>query len=61
MKCNVGKKDKIIRIIVALIAAYFGYTISPWFYLITAIGLVTAAISFCPVSKILGINTCEKE
>ena len=60
MEKNVGKTDKIIRVTVAVIAAYLGYTISPWFYIITAIGLLTAATGFCALYPLLKINTSKK-
>ncbi len=60
MKCNVGKKEKLIRIIIAVIALVLGFYITPWFYIITLIGFVTAIIGFCPITKVLGINTCKK-
>ena len=61
MEKNVGKTDKIIRGIVAVIAAYFGYTISAWFYIITVIGLVTAALGTCGLYTLLKINTVKKK
>ena len=57
MKQNVGKTDKIVRVVVAVIAAYLGYSVNPLFYIITAIGLLTAAIGFCGLYPLLNINT----
>ncbi len=59
MKCNVGNTDKIIRVVVGLIAAYLGFAVNPWFYVVTVITLVTVVVGFCPVSKLLGTNTCK--
>lgn len=58
MKCNIGKTDKVIRIVagVALIAA----GVMTQSYLLAAVGLVpllTAIVNFCPLYSVLGINT----
>ena len=67
MTKNVGKTDKIVRIVLAIILAaldYFevvkgGYS---WVLSIVAIVLfVTALINFCPLYTLLGKNTCEKK
>jgi len=60
MERNVGKNDKIIRIIVAIIAAYLGYKVNVWFYLITLVSLVTALRGYCLLYSLLGINTAKK-
>lgn len=60
MLCNVGKTEKMIRVFVALVSAGLGYTVSPWFYIVTAIMLVTSALGYCPISQLLGINACKK-
>jgi len=59
MKCNVGKTDKIIRFILALVGLILGFTVNPWYFLITVVGAATAGMSFCPLYKVLGINTCQ--
>jgi fatty acid desaturase len=61
MKCNVGMKERMVRIIVAIIAIGLGYLVSPWFYIITLIGFGTALLGYCPVSHLLGINTCMQK
>ncbi len=59
MKQNVGKTDKIIRVVVGLVAAYLGWKINAWFYLVAVIALATAATGFCALYPLLGINTCQ--
>ena len=68
MECNVGKKDKIIRLFIALIliaiAYFYKESIGNWiwlFYIIAIIMLITVLISFCLPYKLLGVNTCGKE
>lgn len=58
MKQNVGKTDKIIRLIIGLLAIVLGYTISPWFYWVAIVSLITASIGFCGIYKVFGISTC---
>lgn len=67
MKTNVGKVDRIIRLIagVALLAiGFMGVLASPWNIVAMVAGGVltgTAAIGWCPPYALLGINTCGKK
>lgn len=64
MKCNVGGIDMAARLIigVVLLIAAFTVTMSTvWqtvLLVVAAIALVTGIIRYCPVNKILGLNTC---
>lgn len=62
MECNVGKIDRVIRVILAIgLFSIFFFAEGNLKYL-AAIGfipLVTSALSFCPLYKILGIKTCK--
>jgi len=57
---NVGSIDKILRVVVglALIAIVFVGPQTPWGW-IGVIPLLTAAIGFCPLYKLIGVNTCR--
>ncbi|WP_337042669.1 YgaP family membrane protein [Emticicia sp. 17c] len=63
---NVGKTDRIVRLLVALLAVVLYFTdVLPGVWGIVAIALasiflVTSLVSFCPLYAILGINTCRK-
>ena len=66
MTKNVGTLDKLIRIVLALIATYFAYTqkLDPaWIeYVLWAVAiilLVTALTSRCPLFSLFGINSCK--
>ncbi|MCD6543718.1 MAG: DUF2892 domain-containing protein [Flavobacteriaceae bacterium] len=65
MKKNVGSVDKIVRIIIAVIAAYVAYkgmVASPWDYVLYAVAAIMALTSLmgsCPLFSIFGINTCK--
>jgi hypothetical protein len=64
MKTNVGNIDRIIRLLVAVLFAvlYFGGfvtgTIGLVLVILGAVFAVTAAIGFCPLYSIFGLNTC---
>jgi hypothetical protein len=61
MEANVGKTDRIIRIVVglALLSLAFVGPKTPWGF-IGLVPLVTAFINFCPAYKLLGMNTLGK-
>lgn len=64
MKTNVGNMDRIIRIVLAVILAglYFGGivegTIGLILVVLAAVFTLTAAIGFCPLYTLFGLNTC---
>ncbi|MHB1531747.1 YgaP family membrane protein [Acidithiobacillus sp.] len=65
MQCNVGGVDRVGRIVigVALLLVWFlvplGLVWQVVVLVIAAIALVTGIVRFCPLSAVLGINTCE--
>ena len=67
MKKNMGKLDRGLRVIVALVLGFLVFTgrLEGMMYNIAlalgAIFLLTSAVSFCPLYLPLGINTCEKK
>lgn len=56
---NVGGIDKVLRIVAGLIliALVFVGPQTPWGW-IGLVPLVTGLVGFCPLYKILGLNTC---
>ncbi|MFN8715124.1 MAG: DUF2892 domain-containing protein [Bacteroidota bacterium] len=64
MKTNVGNFDRIIRLVIAALFAilYFGGfvtgTIGLVLVILGGVFAVTAAIGFCPLYSIFGLNTC---
>lgn len=68
MKKNVGSVDKIVRIIIAIVAGYFAYSggfESAWMsyalYAVAGIMLLTTLLGSCPIYSILGQSTCKIE
>jgi len=65
MKTNMGTLDKVIRVIVGLLAGalvYYDVVGGVYSYIlltITAIFLLTSLIGFCPLYGIFGISTCS--
>ncbi|UCE05946.1 MAG: DUF2892 domain-containing protein [bacterium] len=57
MKTNMGKTDKIIRLVVGLIIIIWGIAAGSWWGLIGLIPLLTAFVNWCPLYALLGIST----
>ena len=60
MQCNIGKTDRMIRMVagVAIIAAGFFY--QSWWGAIGLVPLLTGALRWCPPYQLLGISTDKK-
>ena len=61
MKCNVGKTDRTIRIVIAVVIALAGLYFKSWRGLVAILPLTTAYFGVCPLYKLAGINTCDKK
>ncbi len=61
MKCNVGKTDRAIRIIIGLVIILAGIFYGSWWGLIGLLPLISAILRFCPAYVPLGISTCKEE
>jgi hypothetical protein len=59
MTRNAGNIDRAIRILVglALLALVFVGPQTPWGW-IGLVPLITGLVGFCPLYRVLGINTC---
>jgi len=58
LEVNVGKTDKIIRLVVAISCILLGiFTKNSWFFL-GIIPLFSVVTGRCPVYSILGVRTC---
>jgi hypothetical protein len=60
MKCNIGKTDKIIRMIIAALLFAIGLIFQTWWGLLGIIPLITAVTGFCALYVPLKINTLKK-
>ncbi|MCX6555895.1 MAG: DUF2892 domain-containing protein [Candidatus Aminicenantes bacterium] len=61
MTCNVGKTDRIVRVIVGAGIAALGFYFKSWWGLLAIVPLLTAAIGFCPLYVPLKISTVKKK
>lgn len=67
MKANMGATDKTVRIFLALVFATLAFTntvsgTANYILLgLAAIFILTSAISFCPLYKLFGVNTCKRQ
>lgn len=61
MQANLHQVDRIIRIVIGitLILLPLFAVIGWWGYVVGAILLATGLINFCPIYRLLGINTCK--
>lgn len=61
MKMNVGGFDRIARIVVGILLIVLTLAdVIAWWGWIGVVPLVTGLMKFCPLYRILGINTCPK-
>ena len=57
MTCNVGKTDRILRVIAGVIILGVGYSMQSWWGLVGLVPLATASVGSCPAYSIFKINT----
>lgn len=61
MNTNVGGADRVVRVIIGLVIlsyVFIGEGGARYFGLIGLVPLLTAAIGYCPLYSIIGMNTC---
>jgi len=61
MKCNIGRTDKIIRLLVGLGIVAAGLVTGSWWGLIGLIPLATAIFGRCGLYYPMGTSTTEKK
>ncbi len=59
MQCNVGKSDRMFRIVAGLAMILAGVFFHSWWGAVGLVPLVTAAMGWCPLYVVLGIKTCK--
>lgn len=60
MQCNVGKADRILRIVVGLTIIGAGVYYHNWLGAIGVVPLLTATLGWCPAYVPFKISTCGK-
>jgi len=62
MMCNIGKTDRIIRLVLGVVIIGLGVMYNSWWGAIGLIPIITALIGWCALYSIFGINTgCKKK
>jgi Inner membrane protein YgaP-like, transmembrane domain len=59
MKKNVGRIDRVLRIVIGLVIIGAGVYYHSWWGAIGALPLLTAVVGWCPPYALLGIDTCK--
>ncbi|WP_373494784.1 DUF2892 domain-containing protein [Aquiflexum sp.] len=64
MKKNMGNADRVIRALIAIVAAYLYFSgivsgfVGIVLVVVAAVLLLTSLVSFCPLYSLVGLNTC---
>ena len=60
MQANVGQADKWVRIVVGVALIVWAATGGPVWAWIGVVPLATGLFNFCPLYRLIGINTCRR-
>ncbi len=60
MRCNVGKTDRLVRIVAGLAIIGAGIYLQSWWGAIGLIPLATGTLRWCPMYMPLGISTSKE-
>lgn len=60
MQCNVGKTERVIRVIAGVAIIGAGFLYQSWWGVIGLVPLLTGATGYCPPYQLLGISTNKK-
>ena len=61
MKKNLGKTDRIIRVLIGAAALAAGIYFKSWFGLLGLIPILSSAAGRCPAYTPFGISTCSRK
>lgn len=61
MKQNVGKTDRIVRLIAGAAIIVIGIVLQSWWGLLGTIPILTAALGWCPAYVPLGVSSSTKQ
>ncbi|MBU6494783.1 MAG: DUF2892 domain-containing protein [Acidobacteria bacterium] len=61
---NEGSLDRFLRTVIGVVAVIVAVaTGGAWsvvWWVVAALALITAAVGFCPLYRLVGINTCKR-
>lgn len=61
MKCNVGKADKIIRLILGAGIVGAGVYYNSWWGAVGIVPIATALMGWCPAYVPFGLSSCKND
>ena len=61
MKCNVGKADRLFRIILGIIIIFAGLYFKSWWGVVGIVPILTGFLKWCPAYLPFGFSTCGDE
>ncbi len=61
MKCNVGKTDRVFRIVLGVIIILAGFYYQSWWGAVGLVPILTGSIRWCPAYIPFGFSTCETD
>ncbi|MFN8195230.1 MAG: DUF2892 domain-containing protein [Nocardioidaceae bacterium] len=65
MNANVGSADKLVRLVIAVVAAVLAFVVGAGsvggilLLVVAVVMLGTAAVGFCPLYRLFGMSTCK--
>jgi len=59
MHHNVGGIDQILRIVLGVVICTIGVIFNNWWGMVGLIPLVTGTMSWCPLSKLVGLSSLK--
>ena len=59
MKCNVGKTERVIRVVAGLAIIGLGVYFQSWWGAVGVVPILTGSTGFCPAYLPFGISTCK--
>ena len=60
MEINIGSTERLLRIIAGVVITGLGLYFQSWWGVIGLVPLLTGLFRFCPLYKMLGMNTCKR-
>lgn len=60
MEINIGSTERLLRIIAGVVIIGLGLYFQSWWGVIGLVPLLTGIFRFCPLYKMLGMNTCKR-
>ena len=60
MEINIGSTERLLRIITGVVIIGLGLYFQSWWGVIGLVPLLTGLFRFCPLYKMLGMNTCKR-